>query len=316
LIRENPFYPGQFGVPGTDNETGLRQHSTGTVFYVDPNFPGAVANRDGTDPNAPFSTIAAAVAACQDYRGDVIVVMANGGWWTADSTSYTTIVQETVTLNVAGVRLVGLFPSSAIGVPWQPANAGETCLTVTAIDCLVEGFAFTGNGSAADGIYAEWEGATIFADTLTVRHCYFDEDIDTAIQLEFSWFCDIHHNIFQQCNEYGIFTDVAGAGLSYCRIHDNWFIEIATSAISLLGGAEFNEIYNNCIYNANAESGGAATNEGINTTGGTWNSVHHNTMSCLLPVPAPGDWNDFCTSAATDAWIQNYLINGPNTTPP
>ena len=34
LTRLNPWYPGQFGVPGTDSETGLRLDSNGTVFYV------------------------------------------------------------------------------------------------------------------------------------------------------------------------------------------------------------------------------------------------------------------------------------------
>jgi hypothetical protein len=318
LIRQKIFYPGQFGVPGTDNERGLRSHVSGVVFYVDPNAAGVSDARDGTDPEAPLNTVAAALALCQNYRGDTIVVMANGAWPTADiPNDYDTIVQESVTVTVDGVRIVGRFASSAVGVPWQPAAAAGTCITVSAMDVLIEGFAFTGNGAAANGIYAEWDGTTLWADNLTVRNCYFDEDIDTAIQLEFTWYADIHNNIFQECDVLGIMSDVAGSGIAFCAIHNNRFIDLrGTGAISLLGGADDNEIYENRIFNRNAESAAAATNEGINTTGGARNLIHHNTLSCLLPVPANGDYDDFNTAAATDAWIQNYCLDGPSVTNP
>jgi hypothetical protein len=316
-VRQKQWFPGQFGVPGTDNERGLRSHVSGVVFYVDPNAAGVSDQRDGTDPEAPLATVAQALTLCQDYRGDTIVVMANGAWPTADATNdYATIVQESVTVTVAGVRIVGRFASSSVGVPWQPAVAAGTCITVSAMDVLIEGFAFTGNGAAADGIYAEWDGATLFGDNLTVRNCYFDEDIDTAIQLEFAWYCDIHDNYFQQCDAYGIHADVAGSGFAYCTIHDNHFLDCGTSAIAALGGCDDNKIYRNSVFSANAQSAAVATNEGINTTGGARNQVYHNELSCLLPVPANGDYDDFCTAAATDAWIQNYCMNGPSITNP
>lgn len=318
LTRLKPWFPGQFGVPGTDNDRGLRSDTLGTVFYVDPNAVGVTDERDGTDPEAPLQTVARALTLCQDYRNDVIAVMANGAWPTAELTGdRITVIQESVTVTVAGVRIVGVFPSSAVGVPWQPAAAAGTCITVSAMDVTIEGFAFIGNGAAADGIYAEWDGATLWADSLTVRNCYFDEEIDTAIQLEFTWYCDIHHNIFQECDVVGILSDVAGSGIAFCGIHHNRFIDLlGTGAMSLLAGDDDNEIYENRIFNRNAESAAAATNEGINTTGGARNLIHHNTFSCLLPVPANGDWDDLNSGAATDAWIANECLDGPNTTTP
>jgi hypothetical protein len=83
-----------------------------------------------------------------------------------------------------------------------------------------------------------------------------------------------------------------------------------------LGGADNNHIHRNSIYNGNAQGGAAATNEGINLTGGGDNQVFDNYFSCLLPVPANGDWDDLNTGAATDAWIGNHCMNGLATTTP
>lgn len=315
LIRANPWYPGQMGVPGTDSETGLRTHPTGAIFYVDPNFPGASDQRDGTNPTAPLLTIAAAVGKCQPYRGDVIVVGANAGWQYADpASSYATTIQESVTLNVAGVRLVGLFPSSSIGVPWEPAAALGTCLTVTAIDCVVEGFAFGTGGLGGNAIYCEWDGLTLFGENLTVRHCLFDDSVDIGIQLEFSWYCHIHDNWFMETDAQAIYVDPAGSGIAYCKIADNRF-QNCGYAMSLQG-ADDCEVLVNTIFNANAQAAAVATDEGIDTTGGARNMVADNFFSCLLPAGANGDWDDLNTAAATDAWVNNHCMNGEAVTNP
>jgi hypothetical protein len=318
LIRQKIFYPGQFGVPGTDNTRGLRTDVGGVIIYVDPNATGVSDARDGTDPEAPLATVAQALTLVRPYRGDVIAVMANGAWVNASGLFRTTPVAEEVTIAVPGIRLVGIFPSSGLGVLWTPASNGGTCITVTAMDVTIEGFLFSeGAFTGCDAIDAEWDGATLFADNLVVRNCYFDDTVDTAIQLEFSWYCDIHHNVFSDCDVYGIFTDAAGSGCAFCQIHHNWFQDVrGTAAIALLGGADDNEIYENRIYNQDAENGAVATNEGINLTGGSSNLVHHNTLSCLLPVPANGDYDDLNSASASDAWIHNFCLDGPSVTNP
>jgi len=103
----------------------------------------------------------------------------------------------------------------------------------------------------------------LFGENLTVAYCSFDDEIDTAIQLEYSWFCHIHHNYFQQCDVYGIYADAAGSGIAFNLIHDNYFTEVATAAIALLGGSDNNDIYANRILGA---AGG--TNNMINLTAG------------------------------------------------
>lgn len=315
------LWASQMGVPGTDDNMGARLHSTGQVFYVDPNFPGASDARDGFEPTDPLLTVATALTKCQPHRGDVIVVGANSAWYYAEggqgiaTAQYTTNIQEEVEITVAGVRIVGL-QNSPLGVMWTPASDGGTCITVSAVDVVIEGFVFTeGDYTGCNAIYCEWDGAVLFGENLTVRNCYFDDTVDTAIQLEYSWYCDIHNNVFMQCDAYGIYVDVAGSAIAYATIHDNVFHDCDV-AVSLLGGCDDNQIWNNKIYNGNAQGGAAAANEGIDTTGGNRNMVSDNDFSCLLPGPGNGDWDDLNSAAATDAWTGNRCLNGPNTTNP
>lgn len=315
LTRFNTLFPGQFGVSGTANETGLRTHPTGTIFYVDPNYPDVSDSRDGTDPTAPLQTVAAALAKCQPYRGDVIYVMANNSWQYGDATDgYVTAISEEVEITVPGVRLVGVSQSGQ-GVYWTPAEDGGTCITVSAIDCLIEGFWFTeGDYTICNGIYCEWDGITLFGENLTVRNCVFDDTVDYAIQLEFSWYCDIVGNRFIECDSYGIYLDPAGSNADYLTVRDNLFMDCG--AAMAVNGLSNSYIYSNRIFNGNAQVGGAATDQGIDTTAGDNNLVCQNWFSCLLPAGAPGDWDDLNTANAGDAWVQNYCMDGPNVTNP
>lgn len=316
LTRFPTLLPGQFGVPGTSSETGLRQHSSGAIFYVDPNHVDNNNLRDGTDPTAPLTSVATAITKCQPYRGDVIAVMANNANPYADaSQGFTVAIAEEVTVDVPGVRIVGVLPSGSGGVVWTPVSDGGTCITVTANDVLIEGFYFTeGAYNGCDAISAIYDGLTSFADYLTVRNCLFDDSVDVAIQLEYTWYCQIYNNWFQQCAAHGIYVDPAGSGVRYVSINDNWFQDCAVAMA--LQGADHCQIHGNRIFNGNAQGAAVATNEGIDTTNGGDNIVSDNWFSCLLPVPANGDYDDLNTAAATDAWINNHLMNGDAVTNP
>jgi len=315
LIRQQPWYPGQAGgVPGTDTDTGLRTHPTGKVLYVDPNYPGASDNRDGTDPTDPLLTVAAALALCRDYHGDVIQIGSNDAWkYGGGAADYGTVISEAVTVTVQGVTIRGLAPSGSMGVVWQPPTPGAVCITVLAMDCLIEGITFQGS-LGGDGIYAEWDGITLWGENLTVRHCSFDSDIGIAIQLEYAWNCEIYDCLFVGCDEYGVYVDPAGSGADYLRIHDNIFHE-CTKAMGLRG-VEESWIWGNQLYKASAVAAAASVDVFIDTTSGAHNLVSHNVLSCLLPVPANGDYDDTCTAAATDAWVSNYCMDGPTVTNP
>jgi len=324
--------PGAYGIAGAATETGFRRHCTGAVFYVDTNYTGvrnaagAGVDRHGTDPLWPLATIEQALSKCQPYRGDTIYVMANGYWTDAPkgAANYPLPITETVEVTVHGVRIVGVFPSGVVGVPWIAAASGDTILTISAIDVLVEGFCFMGGDPLMvtnfDGIYAEWSGGGtgLWGDCLTVRNCFFDTDIQTAIELEFVYNADIHDNQFQNCDIAGIYSDGVAA-IRDCHFHHNWFWNVGagqTGAISVVNATRC-KIDHNQVYNVNAQTGGApliATDEGINTSGGNGNLVHDNVLSCLLPGPG-NDYSDFCNSG-TDAWCNNKCMNGVTTTNP
>jgi len=316
LQRLTPWYAGQFGVPGTDSERGLRMHSTGTVFYVDPNAVGVSDGRDGTNPDEPLATVAAALTKCQPYRGDVIAVMANNAWqYGRVLDGYRLPISEEVVVTVPGVRIVGVCPSGANGVVWTPASNGGTCITVNAIDVLIEGFFFTeGAFTGCNAIAADWNGTTTWGDNLTVRHCVFDDTVDTAISMDFVWYAHIHDSIFWECDAYGIYVDPLGSGAAFCSIHDNLFQDCDVAMA--MRGMDNSEIFANRIYNANAQAPVAATNEGIDLTNGLQNIVSDNWFSCRLPVAAPGDYADLNSAGATDAWINNHLMNGEAVTNP
>ncbi len=280
------------------------------AFYVDPNNTLSSDSNSGEDPAFPLLTIARAVALARALKGDVIYVIQNDGWQYGSATNDG--IAETVTIPAAkpGLSLIGVGYGT-IGVYWEPAAAGETCLTILAIDCYIEGFTFWGNAAQADGIYVEWDGAAIYGENVTIRNCTFETSIDTAIELEFSWYNIIEGCLFTELGVAGIVSDVGGSGTAFNRIHNNDFMEcLATGAMSLLGGADNNHIYNNRIFNSAAQGAAAAANEGINLTGGDENFVTDNYFSCLLPVPANGDWDNLNTAAAGDAWVGNHCLDG------
>lgn len=323
LTRLNPWYPGQFGVEGAWTDTGLRQHCTGTVFYVSPNHPGASDSRDGTDPNDPLLTIATAINRCESYRGDVIAVMQHGDWTYGPGTPYPTGIVESVTLDKHGTRLVGLA-QGGLGVPWESADAGGFCLTVTATDCTIEGFCFT-EGAAANpnGIYFTWDGSDVYGENGVVRFCTFSEGVDEGIKLNYSWYMHIHHNHFADCNDYGIWSDTGGAAPaedppSYGWFHDNVFSNIpgdGTGAAIWIPSADNMSIFRNAIFNDEAQAAAAATNEGIVTNdgvaaAGTRNMVWQNVFSCQNTAVAAGDYGDLNSGGGTDCWTQSYCMNG------
>jgi len=304
LTRLNPWYPGQIGVPGAWTETGLRLDTNGAVFYVDPNAVGVSDQRDGTDPTEPLATVATALTKCQSYRNDVIVVAPNSDWQYAPLIAgRSTPVAEEVTVTVHGVRIMGLFPSSASGVTWTPVTDNGVCITVRAMDVLVEGFCFSNElGIAAPiGIRAEYGGVpAAYGDNLTVRNCAFAYRMGYGIQLDFSWWAHIYDNYFETLSVAAIHSmDVVGDG-DLSRIHDNLFMN-CTAAIDL-EDSDYCMIYRNIIY-----GDPAGTNNFIDLAGGLGNIVCDNWLGCTL---AAGQYNLTCSDATSGSWIRNHCIDG------
>ena len=321
LIRLNPWYPGQMGVEGAWTDTGLRTHSTGTVFYVSPNHPGASDLRDGTDPNDPLVTVQAAINRCESYRGDVIAVMPHGRWAYSPGTIYPLGISESALLDKHGVHLMGLS-SATIGVPWYTPLAGGTALTVTGIDCIVEGFAFcgfVGVGAPGRAIYATWIlGGPAYGENLTILNNVFSGPT-IGLQLEFNWYCHIHNNTFWALTNYGLYFDrttTPANAPEYCEINDNIFHNVGANGgggAIRLPGCNYCYIHHNQCYNDDAQAAAAATDEGFVTNDGTLAGLHNtvalNVFSCQNTKVAAGDFGDLNGGSATDCWTENYCMN-------
>lgn len=303
LVRLNPWMPGQPGVPGTDNDTGLRLDSNGIILYVDPNHVDPSDQRDGTNPTAPLATVAEALTQCRDYRNDTIIVAPNSDWQhSAAAASRRTALAEEVTVDVDGVRIVGLMPSSAIGVPWQPVTDSGVCITVNAMDVLIEGFCFWNDTVTTPvGILAQWSGGVggFYGDNLTVRNCFFEGGLDYGIQLDFSYYGDIHRNHFEGCDTAAIHNLAVNGNPDFARIHDNEFFN-NTVALSL-DGTRNTFIYSNRIIGAPA-----GTDNFIALAGGATNTVTDNWLGCTI-----AQYDVTCDGGgAGNAWINNHCIDG------
>jgi len=311
-----PSYPGQWGINWTSR--GARSAGTdGRVFYVQPNATLAVDDGNtGEDALYPFLTVAAALLRCEANRGDTILVGSNDAWQYGGGSSWRTHIAENAIVDVEGVTILGISPDS-LGVPWEPATNGGTCLTVNALGVEIGGFLFQDvTWSAGRGISCVWDGVTVWGENVHIHHCFFDGSIDDAIVLEYSW-----NNLINDCqfqgNEYGIYSDPLGSGFAYTVIERCLFRDCTIGAISALGGCDDNTVRDCRVFNATALAGGAATDEGFDFTGGDGNMVAGNHFSCVLPVAAPGDFDDLNTSGgATNAWVENFCLNGPSTTNP
>jgi len=290
------------GVDGSDTREGLRSAVANAVLWVDPNYGNASDESDFTNPDSPAVHIQAAHD--KATQGDTIAVMHNNSWQYGNTADGRVLpVAETVVITKPGLRIVGVYPAGVNGVPWTPADDRETCLTINALDTLVEGFIFTGGAIVTpDAIKANWLGGITYGDNLTVRNCVFESDINIAIELNYVWYANIYQNRFW-FNTYGIYANPASSSSSNLDIHDNIFHECGKAM--LLTKVDYSHIYRNDLYNHDARMGINATDDGITTMNGLANQVTDNNFSCLL-----ARMNDFCTAGATDAWIFNHCLDG------
>jgi nitrous oxidase accessory protein NosD len=206
---------------------------------------------------------------------------------------------------------VGVSKAAALGVPWFPTANNDTLITITAPDVLVEGFSFAAAAfTGVTAIYSVWSGTTTFGDAPVIRNCYFNDDLVYGIVLNYVYNGKIYQNEFRcETNGACIYTDAAWNNPSLMDIYENRFW--TTDAAIKLNGLEDSNIYRNSFYNSLAATPVAATGLGVDLANGNENHVFDNWFSCPLPAAIPGDWNDFnSASAARDAWVGNYCLNG------
>ena len=307
--RNAGFAAAQRQVWGFTAATGIDSRSyfapNAKIFYVDPNDAQATdAGNLGENPTVPLATIAAAVALVRPYRGDTIVVGANDAWQYAPHNRPLAIVESVVIpATKGGFRIVGAS-TNPFGVQWQPAADNTPCITVYAMDVLIEGFVFVAGGAAgAIGVLSEWNSPTTYGENLTVRGCSFYA-LATGIALDYAWNCQIYGNYFYNNGVAIVNLSSVAGDADYNTYHDNSFME-NTLALSLLT-SDSNFIYNNRIY-----GDGTGTDNFIDLTGGNDNLVSDNYLACTI-----AQYDTTCADATSGAWINNHCTNGSPVAPP
>lgn len=241
VIRDPAFYPGQFGVSGSDVERGLRWRSAGFVLYVNNIHPNTSNGNDGTNPDAPLTTIAQAftnLATWHARYGTVGSLHGTNSYIIVSPGTYT----ESLTIAATTMPDYGVLMGGGNGrypVIWDD-NATD-CLTITAYGWRVANFhfrpanGFAGvllsrpSGSGAEGTVIEncffdgqWSGTGFGVEfngapaNCTIQNCRFAEFAATggAITVTDTSIADPYQThiigcTFQECDEY-ITRDCAG----------------------------------------------------------------------------------------------------------
>jgi hypothetical protein len=171
-IRQYPWYPGQFGVSGSDVQRGLRWAPTGIVLYVDENHPGATAVGDGTNPEYPLTTITQAITNLTNFatamnvslEGSVIVVG-----------NEATIAETVIIPPTAPTNCTILGAGSTAHQPtWTAATAAGTALTVRQEGWTIEGITFEAGGEGTSVRLEEVPASDYISYKTTIRNCRFD----------------------------------------------------------------------------------------------------------------------------------------------
>jgi hypothetical protein len=273
----------------------------GDNFFVNPNHANTSDSNSGKTASRPLSTATQAVTNAAAMNGDNIWIIQSDSWQYGAQTQNSINEALIIPADKPGLHIIGAGYGS-MGVNWTYGVTGTFCITDNALDTVIDGFNFWGTAVDVNGILCDWDDPP-YGENAVIRNCTFTEDLNIGIQMEFSWFNEIYNNHFQECTAYGIYVNPAGDGISYVKIHNNRFNDCG--AAMALDDCDNGEIYNNRIFNAAAQGGGAATNQGINTSAGVNNIVSDNFFSCVL-----ANWDTFNSAAATDAWINNYVMDG------
>jgi hypothetical protein len=210
LIKLKAFYPGQWGVLGSDAPLGLRTDTRSTVFYVDSGHARTSDLNDGTDPDNPMTTITAALVRVTTNANDYIIVR--------QITNASETFPITITKN--RVHLVSTFYRLGHGPEIRPV-ADTAGIQLNADNVEIAGFEING-GNSAGCIQANAAGATWGAD---IHHCRFGWQATTP--------------------QDGI-RMTGAVDKPHWTIHDNWFNDkISRDGIRIEQNSTRSEIWNN-----------------------------------------------------------------------
>jgi hypothetical protein len=289
LAGESGILP--FGIKATPGA-----YSDSKSFYVIPDHANAADTNSGENPAYPLVTVARAFALARAYRDDHIFVTTSNSWQYGSNTEDGVVESLVIPATKPGVHLIGVSPSS-LGVYWQPTGSAGWCIWNNALDTEIAGFCFWSNTATCNGIYNNWAGPTAFGENFDIHHNTFTDDVDTGIELNYTWYGKIHDNYFQDCNIYGVAATFSGSGVQFLDIYDNRFHNIGTTAL-LLGECEDSHILNNTFFNEFMITGSQSAFCIHTASGSANNMIAGNQFSTLKAY-----YNTVNRFSATDAFV-------------
>jgi hypothetical protein len=253
-VRQQPWYPGQMGVSGSDVSRGLRWAPTAIVLFVDENHPGAIAVGDGTDPERPLNSVQTAVnnliafatATSSNLYGSCIVIGAGA------DIAESVIVPPTAP---RGVSIIGAG-GSRHRPTWTAATAAGTALTIRQQEWTVDGITFEAGAEGTSIRLDEVPGSGYISYKTVIRNCQFDGLWGGLYGINFS---GAPHRITVENCEFIEWRSLGGAAFAICitdtahtlplqcRFHNNlfWSNENHVGSIDALRG------FNGAIFTGN-----------------------------------------------------------------
>jgi hypothetical protein len=307
MLKFPPFFTGQLGISGSETALGLRQHTVGKVFYVDVNHPLANTSNDGTSPDAPLSTITAALARCTRFSGDTILVAPNGRWQPGFTTGVRSVViTENVVVTVPGVQIIGLQKNGS-GVRWDTSTTagglGGINMDIRVPDVYVAGFEFACDSAAGSACVRVNTNVALgyYSDGSVIQFCKFRAGREVSLVGLHMLGAD--SIVISDCEFVAVGSGILAAAAAdgtepdLNRLLDCLFIANVTCAANLALW-NYGTVKGN-VFNA-AGIGGTLLEMAGGVTG--MNHVCHNFFSC-----AAGGFAAAATGHAADFWSANEL---------
>lgn len=254
MVKAPAWYSGQFGVPGADTPHGFRLKPDALTFYVDPGHGNTSDNNDGTNPNAPLTTIGQAITNAVDGRGDVVLI--------APATYNPTAA---ITVNKSDIMLLGMGMG---GNPLQPENGVviypaasyttgpmfivEVPCTIAGLDIITRNTAHTAApATASAGLAIDGEGGAYNGGFIHIHHCRFVDWWGSEYGI---WFYAGTYTLIEDCVFEG--HDSAGVAFGsspsnncdYNIVRDCYFYDCVNGIEHIAGATPHNFVYQHNVF--------------------------------------------------------------------
>ncbi len=269
----------------------------GKTFYVSND--GADGG-PGTNPNAPFLTITAAIDACTGSDFDAVVVMQES------PSSPTSGETWPIALDTAGVLLTGLYSRGLVSDSGFGSTPADTdCITVSANHCAVENlYLQVLTGGTTGNVVAGPASGAVYG--FTMRNCWVGLQntalygFFTGAATDFPYLL-IEDSIFSAPEANKMTSAIRLFNASFSVIRRNLFLHCSSYAVHLLGNCQSVSVLDN-RFDLSSDSAGFAIQC---AAGSRYNFFDGNSAASQDTATSVTVYTDAST-AGHNKWGNNY----------